>query len=155
MYPEFCKNGIVDENDMYKRRRCQITGYLCQPTKFASYGKAECVFEPRYLGHPETKKLIEVIKHVKPGMRVYMAYKMKGGIWGRVYIHTTGGTIEEITEDGTMWIRFDSIKCRWPASVHELTRSIKLEKEDLETILQMAAAELETEERIKKESREE
>lgn len=155
MYAEFCKNGIVDENDRYKRRRCKITGYLCRPTTFGNFGTSKCVLEPQYLDHPKTKQLIEVIKHVKPGMRVYMAYKMTGGIWGKVNIHTTGGTIKEILEDGMMLIKFDSIKCKWSESVHELTRSIKLEKEELEAILQKAAAELETEERIKKESGEE
>ena len=155
MNPEFCKNSVIDENDKYKRRRCQITGYLCKPTKFANYGRSECALEPKYLDHPDTKRLIEIINHVKPGMRVYMAYKMRGRIWGKTNLRTTSGTIEEIKEDGTMLIQFDGIKCKWPASVHELGRNIKLEKEDLEVILQKAAARQEEEERIKKESREE
>ena len=155
MYPEFCKNSVIDENDKYRRRRCQITGYLCKPTKFADFGQSECALEPQYLDHPKTKQLIKVIKHIKPGMRVYMAYKMTGHIWGKVNLHTTTGVIEEIKEDGTMLIQFNNIKCKWPASVHELGRNIKLKKEELEAILIKAAEKLEEEERIKKESREE
>lgn len=154
MYPEKCENSVVDENDKYKRRRCKVTGYLCRPTIFRNYGKSECIFEPQYLNRTPVKQLIKIIENLKPGMRVYWSYKTAAHTWAKTQIHTESGTIKEIQEDGGLVIAPDKMCCNWYASIHDITRSIKLKKEELDSILQKAVEELETEEQIRKESRE-
>lgn len=155
MYPEMCENSVVDENDKYKRRRCKVTGYLCRPTVFRDYGKSECIFEPQYLNRAAVKQLIKIIENLKPGMRVWWSYKTASHSWMKTQIHTATGVIKEIQEDGRLIITTNQFICDWKASIHDITRSIKLEKEDLEPIMQKVAEDLEAEERIRKETREE
>ena len=156
MNPEKCENGVVDETDVYRRRRCKITGYLCKPTVYGEYGKAECVFEPQYLNRAEVKQLIRIIEGLKLGMRVHWLYKMKSHTWkDKMQIHAASGTIREITEDGKILITPDNLNYTEHTTIHKIGRRIKLNKEELESLLQNSADELELEERIRKESGEE
>ena len=155
MHPMECENGVVDEKDKYKRRRCKATGYICRPTIWRDHGKAECIFEPQYMNRAAVKRLAKIIENVRPGMRVYWSYKTASHVWMKTQIRTASGTIKEIQEDGRLVIISEELKGNWYASIHDITRSIKLEKEELEPVLQRVEEELEIEERIRKESREE
>lgn len=155
MKPENCENSIVDETDKYKRRRCKVTGYLCRPTVFRDYGKSECVFEPQYMNRTPVKQLARVIENIKPGMRVHWSYQTSAHTWAKTQIHTASGVIKEIAQDGRLIIAPDNMLGYHYASIHDITRSIKLKKEELGPILEKVVEELEIEERIRKESREE
>ena len=151
MYEENCENSVLDAET--GKRRCKITGYVCKPTIWREHGKSECIFEPKYLQNKEVKRIRKVIENIQPGMRVYFSYRMQGPTWGKTILNTTGAQILEIEEDGRLVLKADDfvIKTRG-YTIHDLTRSLKLDRKQLGPLLQQLEMELENEEQIQKES---
>ena len=87
---------------------------------------------------------------------MHWLYKMKSHTWkDKMQIHAASGTIREITEDGKILITPDNLNYTENTNIHKIGRRIKLNKEEMESLLQNSADELELEERIRKESGEE
>lgn len=153
MDAKYCKNSVKDEENPVIRR-CSVTGYICKPTKKFG-GKYQCIFEPQYMELEQAQTILKLIKGLEPGMTVYFSFRTSGGTFGRDQIVPSSGQIRKIKDNGKLII--DSKQWKWPVenfSIHDLTRGLYLKKEDYKRILERQNEELENQERIDRELRE-
>lgn len=94
------------------------------------------------------------IREVKPGSKVTVIYRIQNG-WQKEAITSSKGEVKEIDEYGKMRIEVDDLRGLQPYNLYDLTRSVFLKDIDMLEAVNRYEEELEEQERIRVEMRDE
>lgn len=145
-----CSNQIKDEENP-NLRRCKVTGYLCQPTQVTGHS-FDCIFEEKYMKSKRVKKVAEIARMLKPGMKVYYTAQQKSEGWCTgTQIITVTRVIKAIDRRGNLTV--EPLSGQWTEHypLSKLYNFLHVDSEALKEAYQRAADKMEQEEKIKKE----
>lgn len=153
-----CSNA--ERNEETGDLMCKATGYCCaykpsDPSKIMS----PCLFDEIFASNRQIKQMIAMIKAVQVGSKVVVPYRRRYGWYTREVIDSSLGTVLKITKYGRMEVDVHAWRGTWDYGPEDFTRTIFLCKselgENLEEKLEIMQEELEEQERIRAERREE
>lgn len=139
---------------------CKATGYCCgyapsDPRKI----KSPCLFDEIFASNAQIKRMLAMIRAVKVGSKVIVPYKRRYGWYTREVIDSSLGTVLTIDKFGHMEIDVHAWKGTWKYRLEDFTRTIFLSRseleENMEEKLEIMQEELDEQERIRAERREE
>lgn len=136
--------------------KCKATGYCCRyvPANRAKRNQP-CLFEPIFEKNEQIQRMLESIRAVQMGSKVTTIYKINHGFYVREALDSSRGTILEIDKYGCMKAEFEKLKGIWHFFPEDFTRTLFLSKKEFERKREELEEQMEEQERIKAERREE
>lgn len=136
--------------------KCKATGYCCRyvPANRARINQP-CLFEPIFEKNEQIQRMLESIRAVQVGSKVTTIYRISHGFYVREALDSSRGIILEIDKYGCMKAEFEKLKGIWQFFPEEFTRTLFLSKREFERKREELEEQMEEQERIKAERREE
>lgn len=135
--------------------RCKATGYLCRYIPADPRNRyGSCGFAPMYLKSKKMQQMIAQIRAVKPGSAVTVIFRRSHGWYTREVIDSSQGEVLSIDDYGTMEVKVKSLRGSWKYRPEDLTRTVFLNNRELERNIEKIQEELEEQDRINRERRE-
>lgn len=149
-----CSNAEKDPGN--GRLRCKATGYMCRyvasdPRKL----RCPCLFDPIFSKCKQMQKMLQSIHAVQVGSQITMIYKQRYGYYTREVLDSSKGKVIEIDEYGRMKAELEKIRIIWKFNPEDLTRIVFLSPKELEKKQIELEEQMEEQERMKAERREE
>lgn len=135
---------------------CKATGYRCRyvssnPRKHG----CPCLFDPIFEKCKQVQRMLESIRTVRVGSEVTAVFKTKYGHYTREVIDSSRGKVLKIDQYGRMEIQLNKLKFPLCYGPENFTMNLYLSHKELEEKLDQMQDELEEQERVKSERREE
>ena len=147
-----CSNA--EKNEETGEVMCKATGYCCRHVSPIPWKKSTCIFDEKFLKCAQMKQMLEMIRSVQVGSTVVIPYRRNYGWYTKEVIDSSLGTVLKISKYGLMEIDVHAWKGTWKYGIEDFTRTIFLSGRELEKKLEAAQDELDEQERIRAERRE-
>lgn len=143
---ENCENGT-----------CKTTNRSCRyvPSNPENKIKSPCLFLPRFLKNERTRRMVAAIRAVKVGSSVTVIFRTRCGWYTKEVIGSAQGEVVALDEFGIMKVSVRGWRGEDEYLPENFTRILFLNPEEVKIEIDRMQEELEKEQRIQRESREE